>query len=235
MAIAAAVTGLSAGLAYRWDIVELRDAFALLRWAAYGGAGACLVCAAGLIRAHPGGSRRGFVLALAGLATGALVFWVPFSQQRVAQRVPAIHDITTDTRNPPEFKAVVGLRPQGANSLEYGGAAIAEQQREAYPHIRPADFTATSEAVFDAAEDVARDLGWDIVDSYRDEGRIEAVDTTFWFGFKDDVVVRVVDTGEGTRVDVRSVSRVGVSDIGTNAARITRFMEALEAEIGAAS
>lgn len=235
VALAAGAAGMAAGPAYRWGLLGLGDAFTLLRWAAYGGAAACVVCIAGLIRARPGAARKGFLFALAGLAAGALVFWIPFSQLRLAQRVPAIHDITTDTRNPPEFRAVLDLRSQDANSLVYAGTEVARRQREAYPHIRPAMFAATPDEVFAAAQAVAQSMGWSIVASSNDDGRIEAVDTTFWFGFKDDVVVRVTGAGNDARVDVRSVSRVGVSDLGKNADRIAKFLKALRAEIEAKS
>lgn len=231
LALAVAAACALAGPAYRFDVLPLRGAFTLLRWAAYGGALAAVVSILGLARTRPGGPRRGFWAALAGLVLGGVVFWVPFSEMRTARSVPPIHDITTDTVNPPEFHAVIPLRPKGANSLVYGGESLARQQHEAYPDIRPATFTAAPGAVFAAALDVARGMGWRIVDSASDQGRIEAVATTLWFGFKDDVVVRVAAAGPGTRVDVRSVSRVGVSDVGTNARRIRRFLERLRSKI----
>ena len=70
-------------------------------------------------------------------------------------------------------------------------------------------------------------MGWQIVDANAREGRIEATATTFWFGFKDDVVVRIVPAPGGSRVDVRSVSRVGVSDVGANAKRVRDFLQKL--------
>lgn len=82
--------------------------------------------------------------------------------------------------------------------------------------------------MFSAALATAREMGWTVVDSAADDGRIEAVATTFWFGFNDDVVIRVTESGSGTRVDMRSVSRVGVSDVGTNAARIRAFLAVLK-------
>lgn len=228
LALAAAVTGAAAGLFYRWDVLALRDAFDLLRWAAYAGLGAGAVSVLGLIRSRPGSGRRGFMAALAGLCIGAAVFWVPYDHQQTARRVPAIHDITTDPDNPPEFRAVLSLRPDSANSLQYGGAGLARQQRQAYPDIGPAVFDAPRDAVFSAALATAREMGWTIVDSAADDGRIEAVATTLWFGFDDDVVIRVAESETGTRVDMRSVSRVGVGDVGENAARIRTFMAALK-------
>ena len=234
MAVVAAAVGASAGPGYRFGVLPLRDAFGLLRWAAYGGAAAAVVSILGLIHARPGGPRMGFWMALVGLAVGAAVIWLPYSQMRVARSVPPIHDITTDTANPPQFRAVVPLRPKGANSLSYGGEALARQQHQAYPDIRPAQFAAPPAAVSAAALTVARDMGWRIIDDAPARGRIEAVATTFWFGFEDDVVVRVAVDGPGTRVDVRSVSRVGVSDVGTNARRIRKFLAALRAQVSAA-
>lgn len=227
LALGAGAAGASAGLLYRLEILPLRDAFDLLRWGAYGGAGAAAVSLIGLIRARPGSGRRGLVAALVGLCVGAAAFWIPYQHQHSARRLPPIHDITTDTRNPPAFRAVVPLRPDGANSLAYGGEDLARQQRRAYPDISPATFAAPPDQVFDDALAVAREMGWRIVDSDASDGRIEAVATTFWFGFEDDVVVRVARVPGGSRVDVRSVSRVGVSDIGKNAARIREFLEAL--------
>ncbi|MGA8260506.1 MAG: DUF1499 domain-containing protein [Arenicellales bacterium] len=234
LALAAAGAAALAGPAYRFHVLPLRDAFALLRWAAYGGGAAAAVSILGLVvRTRPGGPHKGLWAALAGLILGATVFWLPFSQMRAAGSVPPIHDITTDTVNPPEFRAVVPLRPKGANSLAYGGDALARQQHEAYPNIRPATFDVAPKVVFAAALEVARGMGWRIVDSAPGQGRIEAVATTFWFGFKDDVVVRVAGAGPGTRVDVRSVSRVGVSDVGTNARRIRKFLARLRSKIDA--
>lgn len=231
LALAAAGAGAAAGLLYRWELLALGDAFELLRWAAYGGLGAAAVSLIGLIRSRPGAPRRGFLIAVAGLCLGIAVFWLPYSQQQTAGRVPPIHDISTDTQNPPEFRAVVPLRPEGANSLAYGGEALARQQRDAYPDIRPATFEAPPEEVFDAALAVAREMGWTIVDDDAGNGRIEAVATTFWFGFQDDVVVRVASVPQGSRVDLRSVSRVGGSDVGKNAARIRAFLDALNARL----
>src|SRR6202022_4383493 len=120
------------------------------------------------------------------------------------------------------FVAVLPLRQGAPNTAEYAGAALAAQQRAGYPGLAPVRFAAPPDQVF------ARALGWQIVAAVPAEGRLEATDRTRWFGFRDDVVVRVAAEGTGTRVDVRSVSRVGRSDLGTNARRIRRFEEALE-------
>ena len=66
------------------------------------------------------------------------------------------------------------------------------------------------------------------MDTDRTDGRIEATDTTFWFGFKDDVVIRISKSDKGSQLDIRSVSRVGKSDVGTNAKRIRKFLKEME-------
>jgi uncharacterized protein (DUF1499 family) len=80
---------------------------------------------------------------------------------------------------------------------------------------------------FERALAVARAQGWEIVAAVPAEGRIEATDTTRFFGFKDDIVIRVKAEGAGSRVDVRSLSRVGKSDVGKNASRIRAYLRAL--------
>jgi uncharacterized protein (DUF1499 family) len=121
-------------------------------------------------------------------------------------------------------------RRQGApNTAEHGGAALAAQQRAGYPDLGPARFAASPDRVLARAVDVARGLGWEIVATEPAEGRLEATDRTRRFGFRDDVVVRVRPDGAGSRVDVRSVSRVGRSDLGTNARRIRAFLDSLRA------
>jgi uncharacterized protein (DUF1499 family) len=82
--------------------------------------------------------------------------------------------------------------------------------------------------MFKRAEATARAMGWEIVAAEPGEGRIEATDTTMWFGFKDDIVIRIVPEGEGSRLDIRSMSRVGKSDLGKNADRIRKFLAALK-------
>lgn len=137
-----------------------------------------------------------------------------------------IHDITTDTENPPVFVSILALRKDAPNSATYGGPEIAAQQHAAYPDIRPLVSDLPPERAFERSRSVARQMGWDIVDENPAEGRIEATATTRWFGFKDDVVVRIAPAaGDGSRVDIRSVSRVGRSDVGTNARRIRTFLK----------
>ena len=163
------------------------------------------------------------------LVMSLLVMAGPAMFVQRARGVPAIHDITTDLDNPPVFVDMISIRAAGqaANPPEYGGVAVAAQQKAAYPDIAPLELNAPPAEAFAKALAAARAMGWEIVAEKASEGRIEATDTTAFFGFKDDVVVRVGATAAGSRIDVRSKSRVGRSDVGKNAARIRAYLERL--------
>lgn len=150
---------------------------------------------------------------------------------------PPIHDVTTDLKDPPAFNDVVLLRSaaRAVNSVEYQRTQsirgnlfnVPDAQRSAYPDIQPLALPQPSAQAFQMAQQVARDMGWDIVAVVPSEGRIEATDTTWYFGFKDDVVIRVGPGSTGSRVDVRSESRVGLGDAGTNARRVRAYLAKL--------
>lgn len=201
-----------------------RTGFTLLRWAAILG---LAVSAAALVQLGVPRWRRGVPLLLLALLLGAAAFVTPFRWLRLARLVPPIHDITTDTADPPAFVSVLPLRLGAANSAEYGGPEIAAQQRAAYPDLRPLMIGEPPPEAFRRALDAARSMGWQIVKADSAAGRIEATATTRWFRFKDDVVIRIRPEAGGSRVDVRSVSRVGRSDVGTNARRIRSYMARL--------
>ena len=223
---AVAVTAaMGAGEGVRIAFWDFRYGFRILRWAAYVGIAGTVVSSVGAILARPGKGRRGFLLAIAGIVLGTAAFGVPGNWYRIAKKVPMIHDITTDTENPPEFVSVLALRKDAPNSTTYGGPEIAALQHAAYPDIRPLVTDIPPAQAYERARSAARQMGWNIVDENPSEGRIEATATTRWFGFKDDIVIRILPTdGNGSRVDIRSVSRVGQSDLGTNARRIRAFL-----------
>jgi uncharacterized protein (DUF1499 family) len=231
LALLAALAGLFAGLGYRFGWWQLDIGFALLRYAAYGAIAAMAVSILGMVLARPGSQRRGLYRALAGLAIGAAVFIVPWSYLRTAQQVPPIHDITTDTEEPPAFVAILPLRADASNPPAYGGEQVAAQQRAAYPAIQPVTVPLAPGQTFEAALATVQDQGWEIVAAVPAEGRIEATDTTFWWGFKDDVVIRIRPESSGSRLDIRSESRVGIGDFGTNAGRVEAFLEDFEARV----
>ena len=140
-------------------------------------------------------------------------------------RAPPIHDISTDTANPPAFEALDETRAGARNTLEYGGPELAEAQAAAYPDIAPLETDLPADAAYQRALAVAQDMGWDIVASDADRRRFEATARTSVFYFADDVVLVVMPQGNGSRVDMRGVSRVGRSDQGVNAARIRTFQQ----------
>jgi uncharacterized protein (DUF1499 family) len=233
LAVLAALAGGAAGLGYRLGWWPLDTGFGLLRYAAYGAIAAMLISALGLVLARPGGGRRGLYRALAGLVIGAITFGVPWSYLRTAQGVPPIHDITTDTENPPPFVATLPLRADAQNPPDYGGEQVATQQRAAFPAIQPVSAPLPPDRAFALAVATAEDQGWEIVAAVPAEGRIEATDTTFWWGFKDDIVIRIRPENSGSRLDIRSKSRVGIGDFGVNAARVEAFLADLQPQIEA--
>ena len=149
---------------------------------------------------------------------------------RQGQVSPPIHDITTDTLNPPPFVDILPLRAGAPNPPEYAGDKVAGQQLAAYPEIETLELAMSPAEAMALAESAARAMEWEVITVVPEEGRLEAVATTAWFGFKDDVVVRITPAEAGSLVDVRSKSRLGLSDVGTNARRIRRFMARMHPE-----
>ncbi|MEP6686793.1 MAG: DUF1499 domain-containing protein [Gemmatimonadales bacterium] len=222
----AALLLLLAGPGVRLGLWSFRTGFEFLRWGAYLGIAAAVVALVQLAVPRWRGGRT--LLLVVAVALGALAAGVPWYWRRLASRVPPIHDISTDIADPPVFVAVLPLRADAPNPAAYGGREIAAQQERAYPDIRSLMLAATAPATaFARARDAARESGWAIVAADSADGRVEATATTGWFGFKDDVVVRIRPEGQGSRVDVRSVSRVGGSDVGTNARRIRAYLARL--------
>ena len=142
-----------------------------------------------------------------------------------ASAVPPIHDITTSPEDPPLFVAVVDLRGAEDNPLEYDAENLIEPTRSAYPFVQPIVTELAPAAAYAKALALVEDFGWDVAAASEADGLIEATDTTLMYGFKDDVAVRVRAEGTGSRIDLRSVSRVGQSDLGANATRIKAFID----------
>lgn len=219
----------AAGPSYRLGIVSIPSAFVLLRWAAYVGAAGVTVSLLAGGAAYRRGARLSTAVAGVAFLLSLAAFAVPFEWQRRARALPAIHDISTDLENPPTFEAIAPLRKDAPNTLDRS-PLLARQQRDAYPEVAPITLPIPREQAFDRALRAAQEAGWEIVTADKGTGRIEATATTRWFGFKDDVAVRLTPWGSGTRIDVRSVSRVGRGDVGTNARRILSYLEMLRAD-----
>ena len=223
-----AAAALLAGPAYRVDMLALGPALQTMRWAAtiaIGGAVVALVAV--LLVARPVVARARGRAAVA-LLVNALVAAPPLYMYWQLQHLPKIHDISTSSDNPPTFEAVLPLRKGARNAVDYPANTAAEQ-RTGYPDIGPLMLPLAPPVAFERALQAARAMGWNIVDAAPDKLRLEATDTTLLFGFKDDVVVRVTPQAQGSVVDVRSLSRVGGSDFGTNAKRVRNYLKRLSA------
>ena len=193
-------------------------------WFGLAAAAAALLLLA--LLAHPRFRARPWLPVVA-LCIGLLAATPPLILRARAKSVPPIHDITTDTADPPAFLALREVRDKSPNGSAYAGESIAALQQSAYTDIKPKVLSRAPRDAHQRVIDAARSLGWEVVASDAAAGRVECTDTTRWFGFKDDVVVRVRPEGNGSRVDVRSASRVGRSDIGANAARIRELLDKL--------
>jgi len=228
LAVAGLLSLLASGPGYRLGLWPFKTGISLVKAAGYISVTALIVCLAGLAVWQFKVFPQGMIPAIVGLVIGSAVLGLTLKWKHNLASVPYIHDITTDTENPPHFVAVLPLRAGADNSAAYGGLEIAEQQKKGYPDLKPGFVSRPPVAAYPEALQAAKDMGWEIVASEPTSLRIEATDTTPWFGFKDDVVVRLSPTPTGSRIDVRSASRVGKSDVGTNARRINAYLARLK-------
>ncbi|NNE56726.1 MAG: DUF1499 domain-containing protein [Hellea sp.] len=194
---------------------------------------------AGLALAFVVQPRRGVFTAILALIIPLLAMYKGLSIKNTASRLPVIHDITTDTEDPPVFtSAIVERRNKvdGVNTLDYfekkdvrENTLVSVLQSKHYPKINTVNRSEKPDVIFGEALALVRDKNWKIVTEDSDKRIIEAVDSSFWFGFKDDVIIRIRPSiNGGSIIDMRSVSRVGQSDLGANAARIKKLMTGLE-------
>tara|TARA_R110002124_G_scaffold104912_11_gene255351 strand:- start:2244 stop:2915 length:672 start_codon:yes stop_codon:yes gene_type:complete len=217
------------GPAYRGEFISLGEAFNLLRNGVYAAGGAVAVSIVTLLFSLLVHRSRPALIATLVIVAAAALLYVPWQHWQRAQQVPAIHDITTDTQNPPVFEALADAREAAPNAVDYPGDATAQQQQAAYPYIKPLVLDEAPQMILAAAQAEAEEAGWRI--ARITDNHIEATATTRWFGFEDDVVIRLTELENGVQVDMRSASRLGASDVGTNAARIEKFLTALEARL----
>jgi uncharacterized protein (DUF1499 family) len=221
----------------RSGLLEIRPALAT-----FAGALACAVVAlvlalAAFVVIWKDG-LRGLGLCLGAIAIALALLAYPAYLALRAYKLPRIHDITTDPIDPPRYEVLARIRPRDANSVNYEGLAIAQEQHAAFPEIEPLEDDATPQAAFTAALAVITKRRWLIVDQRppqppRREGRIEAVARTPIMGFRDDVVVRIRPAEDGSRIDLRSSSRYGSFDFGTNATRVRALIDDIDEALGA--
>jgi hypothetical protein len=228
LAVLCALAALLAGPGYRVGAWPLGAGLQGVRWAATFALGAV---ALGLVAAGlglGGDGRRTPATALAAVVLGLAVAVPPLLMWRTLQTLPHLHDVTTDTTDPPRFHAVLPLRKDARNPVEYPPQTAA-LQRQGYPDIAPALLALDVPACFARAEKAASRMGWDLVAASTRTLLIEATDTSLLFGFKDDIVIRVAPHPGGCRVDVRSLSRIGGFDFGVNAKRVRAYLARLNA------
>jgi uncharacterized protein (DUF1499 family) len=176
----------------------------------------------------------GYSLTAIGIGLALLAY--PSYLAVASYRLPLIYDITTDPIDPPRFEALARIRPRDANPVIYAGLSAAEQQRNAYPEIEPLEQEATPQASYEATLALVTKRKWNIVarrpPERGREGRIEAVARTAIMGLREDVVIRVRADGQGSRIDIRSSSRYGSFDFGSNAARVRTLIDDIDDAIG---
>ena len=174
--------------------------------------------------------------ALLALVIGVALLGYPAYLGTRAYRIPAINDVTTDPGDPPRFDLIARLRPRG--TVDYAGAAVAARQQAAYPDIEPLQVATSPQVAYEAAIATVNKRKWRVVldrppQAGRRDGQIEAVARTPILGFREDVVVRVRASATGARIDVRSASRYGRHDLGSNAARVRNLLEDIDDAVSA--
>lgn len=225
LGLAAIAAVAASGLGYRLGWWHFTRGLQVTEWAVYGAALALVLSVAGLIQARPQALCRGLILAILGVAVALPVVAMAIHWEYATRIYPPINDISTDTEDAPVFWDM-------PNPTDYPGAEMAALQRAAYPDLASLELPIPPGKAFAHALAVAEGKGWGIVASVPQEGRIEATDSTFLYGFKDEVSVRVTPAEGGTRIDVRSRSRIGRIDRGVNAKRIRAYLAALKARAG---
>jgi len=211
----------ASGIGYRLGRWSVGTVLNIAEWAAYAAVLGLVTSVIGAVLSRPGARRRGFVLSLLGIAVSLPPAAMAVRWEHAARTYPAINDVSTDTHDPPVFWDM-------QSPTEYPGGKTAALQRAAYPDVVPLLLGVAPGRAYALAIALAKAKGWEIVADQPDEGRIEAVDASFFYGFKDEVVIRIAASEGGARVDVRSRSRIGRIDRGVNAKRIRGFLAALK-------
>ena len=215
-------TVLVAAIGYRQGWWHFLKGLQIAEWAVYAAALGLVVSLVGLARLRR--QRRAVVTGLLGVLLALPVLGMALHWEYATRTYPPINDISTDTVDPPEFWDM-------PNPMAYPGEAVAQQQRAGYPDMAPLTLPQAPAEVFEAALQLVQARGWSLVASDAEEGRIEAVATSRLFGFADEVTIRIVPEGSGSRVDMRSRSRLGKVDRGTNARRIRNWLADLKQSI----
>jgi uncharacterized protein DUF1499 len=225
-----AIIAVLAVLGYRFGIMNYQVALIILVGGAAMGMMAVLSGIVSIFGIITSDSKvSGMLLALTGLILGLAVVAPVFLTVQAGYKVPRIHDISTNLQDPPKFTTIRTLRTAEHNSLDRKTPAnLVQLQQAGYPNLGALLIDRDSSQVFKEAVALVKARDWEIIDISAKNGTIEATDTTKIMGFKDDVVIRVSEKENKTIVDMRSASRIGISDMGTNAARIKAFLDDLD-------
>jgi len=234
-------------LGHRSGMIDFMQAFGAMGVAALVAGAAAFLSLITIVWTLLSNNRGGLVMAIAVFIVSIATFGIPAYQAQVAfsGTYPPIHDITTDLEDPPVFVDIAKMRGDDTNSIDYAAKSIPQDsrfgalsgqdykpvQKQYYPGVRSLELDLAPDEAYWLALEVAVRRKWDVVAQVPEEGRIEATVTSKWMGFKDDVVIRLKPRGESgdkSVVDMRSSSRVGVSDIGANAKRIKSFLKELK-------
>ncbi len=233
LAIADAIAGLFAGIGYRLDLWDYRDGIGALMYVFWLACGTAALASLATILGATTGRTGAVATGLIALLIAGITAYIPWSLRQTVRRVPPIHDISTDTVNPPRYVRAAGLRKKTDHSTTYDGPEVAALQSKGYPDIQSILLHAPADKVFETSRAVLIGMGLHLLDADPTERRLEATDTSLLFGFEDDMVVRILEEPGGiTRVDARSKSRVGRSDLGINAGRIRLFAATLRKKLG---
>jgi uncharacterized protein (DUF1499 family) len=234
LAVFAVVAVLVSILIVRFGFLEMKPAITTF-FGALACAGLSILIGLAAFVAIWRNGTRGMSRILLAFLIDAVVLAYPAYLGLQYRKLPAIHDITTDPIDPPRFDALSRLRSgDGTNTAVYAGLYSAEQQRMAYPDIEPVELEIPAERAYQIVHQMVNKRKWLIIDERAPQpprlpGRIEAVARTPIMGFREDVSIRVTADGEDSRVDIRSSSRYFESDLGSNAARVTKFIDDLNA------
>jgi hypothetical protein len=224
----------------RFGFLEIKPALATF-FGALACAGLSILVGLAAFAAIWQNGSRGMSRILLALLIDAAVLAYPAYLALQYRKLPPIHDITTDPIDPPRFEALARLRTgDGANTAVYAGLYSAEQQRLYYPDIETVELDVPADRAFDVTRQIVIKRKWLIIDERaplppRRIGRIEAVARTLVMGFREDVSIRVTPDGEGSRVDIRSSSRYFESDLGSNAARVSKLIDDINNAVDNAS
>lgn len=222
-AIATALGGFGVRLGW-WDS---GTGFTIVRMMLWGGVTAGALGAIALSETRPGRQQRGFVPALFALLLSFFVIRASLGLRRAQAELPRIADVTTDVMNPPAFVKIAELRSPSDNPVDYPGESVARIQETTYGEVQPILIELPHYDAYLHAIAKAEESGWEVVDANERDGRIEATTRTSWFGFREDITVRLTAVGARTVVDVRSASRDRDADLGSNARRIRDYLELL--------